>query len=355
MIFIVFPFSLSHDKYCLSYVFHKIGPKVISKTISLQNILDITAVLRRKPIIWDNLHANDYDQRRLFLGPYSGRSVSLIPKLRGVLTNPNCEYSANFIPIHTLAQWSKCFPRRNSEKVEEQEESEHEDDDEYMHDSQKTDLGNVDQGVDCEYIYEPRRALRTAIVDWLAEFTKHSKREKSKVGKSEAAKSLNSTDDTTSGSNSDPLPLMGVPVEGGSAKENSMETADSDQHSDSGMSSPMEVNEVQGTDGMDSVSHANQKKSTSPLPELPQEEDAAKKKETQQFTLDDLNILVDFFYLPHKYGPHGVKMLKAFSSIKSSSPSQEVLQKYHAMFEKIKGDLNKLDIVQEEMEHKVRL
>ena len=28
--------------------------------------------------------------------------------LAGVMTNPNCEYGANFIAIHTLAQWSKC-------------------------------------------------------------------------------------------------------------------------------------------------------------------------------------------------------------------------------------------------------
>ena len=28
--------------------------------------------------------------------------------LAGVMTNPNCEYGANFVAIHTLAQWSKC-------------------------------------------------------------------------------------------------------------------------------------------------------------------------------------------------------------------------------------------------------
>jgi len=42
------------------------------------------------------------------LGPYQGRSPDLISQLRGVLTNPNCEYGANFVAIHTLAQWSKC-------------------------------------------------------------------------------------------------------------------------------------------------------------------------------------------------------------------------------------------------------
>ncbi|PNF16001.1 hypothetical protein B7P43_G04618 [Cryptotermes secundus] len=84
------------------------GPKVISRLLTVESIEEITDVLRRPPVIWDNLHANDYDQKRVFLGPYSGRSPDLIPKLRGVLTNPNCEYGANFVAIHTLAQWSRC-------------------------------------------------------------------------------------------------------------------------------------------------------------------------------------------------------------------------------------------------------
>jgi protein O-GlcNAcase/histone acetyltransferase len=83
------------------------GPKVISKKISIKSVKELTKVLQRPPVIWDNIHANDYDQRRLFLGPYDGRSSELIPYLRGVMTNPNCEFEANFIAMHTLAQWSK--------------------------------------------------------------------------------------------------------------------------------------------------------------------------------------------------------------------------------------------------------
>ena len=30
-------------------------------------------VIKRKPIIWDNLHANDYDLQRVYLGPYIGK------------------------------------------------------------------------------------------------------------------------------------------------------------------------------------------------------------------------------------------------------------------------------------------
>ena len=59
----------------------------------------------RAPLIWDNLHANDYDRKRLFLGPYSGRPAELMPRLKGVLTNPNCEFEANYIDMHTLMQW----------------------------------------------------------------------------------------------------------------------------------------------------------------------------------------------------------------------------------------------------------
>jgi protein O-GlcNAcase / histone acetyltransferase len=89
------------------------GPKVISKNISVKDIQEITEVLKRKPVIWDNIHANDYDQKRVFLGPYSGRNCELIPLLRGVVTNPNCEFHANFIAIHTLAQWSRCNSQVN--------------------------------------------------------------------------------------------------------------------------------------------------------------------------------------------------------------------------------------------------
>ncbi|PSN36772.1 Protein O-GlcNAcase [Blattella germanica] len=126
------------------------GPKVISRLLTVESIEEITDVLRRPPVIWDNLHANDYDQKRVFLGPYSGRSPDLIPKLRGVLTNPNCEYGANFVAIHTLAQWSRCnVDGKRDPSIRE--------------DVPSTLSPNM---------YHPRRALRNAINEWLEEFTK---------------------------------------------------------------------------------------------------------------------------------------------------------------------------------------
>ncbi|XP_046600715.1 protein O-GlcNAcase isoform X1 [Neodiprion lecontei] len=147
------------------------GPKVISRLLTIESIEEITDVLRRPPVIWDNLHANDYDQKRVFLGPYSGRSPDLIPKLRGVLTNPNCEYGANFVAIHTLAQWSRCnidgkrdLSLNDTVSADIKLETETED-------------GVVGEDVPsnlCPNMYHPRHALKNAISDWLVEF--HKKR-----------------------------------------------------------------------------------------------------------------------------------------------------------------------------------
>uniref|UniRef100_A0A671TND8 protein O-GlcNAcase n=1 Tax=Sparus aurata TaxID=8175 RepID=A0A671TND8_SPAAU len=94
------------------------GPKVVSHKISVESIEEVSSVLKRAPVIWDNIHANDYDPQRLFLGPYKDRPTELIPKLRGVLTNPNCEFYPNFVAIHTLATWCKACPDGGQRDVE---------------------------------------------------------------------------------------------------------------------------------------------------------------------------------------------------------------------------------------------
>lgn len=81
------------------------GPKVVSQELSAMLLEEVEGVLGRRPVIWDNLFANDYDCRRVFLGPYTGRAPGLMPRLCGLLLNPNCELQANFIPIHTLGSW----------------------------------------------------------------------------------------------------------------------------------------------------------------------------------------------------------------------------------------------------------
>lgn len=146
------------------------GPKVISRIISPSSIDEIREVLRRKPVIWDNLHANDYDQKRLFLGPYSGRSSVLLSKLNGVLTNPNCEYGANFVAIHTLAQWSKCSSDYNS-GMRHANEAVHAD---IKLEQENVDGRNEDEELDIpEHVYHPRSALKKSLLLWLPEFRRN--------------------------------------------------------------------------------------------------------------------------------------------------------------------------------------
>ncbi|CAH2984909.1 unnamed protein product [Chilo suppressalis] len=141
------------------------GPKVISKTLTSECIEEITQVLRRPPVIWDNLHANDYDQKRIFLGPYCGRSPELIPLLRGVLTNPNCEYNANMIPIRTLAHWASCSldAPAHMEAVSWDIRLERESEQGVCEDEAPVPLGKD--------VYHHRQALRQAINEWLPEFS----------------------------------------------------------------------------------------------------------------------------------------------------------------------------------------
>uniref|UniRef100_A0A3Q3WMD2 GH84 domain-containing protein n=1 Tax=Mola mola TaxID=94237 RepID=A0A3Q3WMD2_MOLML len=103
------------------------------------SIEEVSSVLKRPPVIWDNIHANDYDPQRLFLGPYKDRPTELLPKLRGVLTNPNCEFYPNFVAIHTLATWCKATADGGQRDVE---------------------MGD----------YSPQKALTLALTDWLQEF-----------------------------------------------------------------------------------------------------------------------------------------------------------------------------------------
>lgn len=60
------------DEQCADKVLFVLGPKVVSNIITVDSIKLLTSVLKRKVIIWDNIHANDYDPKRVFLGPYKG-------------------------------------------------------------------------------------------------------------------------------------------------------------------------------------------------------------------------------------------------------------------------------------------
>ncbi|CAJ1067603.1 protein O-GlcNAcase [Xyrichtys novacula] len=141
------------------------GPKVVSKDISVESIEEVSKILRRAPVIWDNIHANDYDQKRLFLGPYKGRSTELIPRLKGVLTNPNCEFESNFVAIHTLATWYKSNMNgvRKDIVMTDGEDS-------TVSIQIKLENEGSDEELETDMLYSPQLALKLALSEWLGEF-----------------------------------------------------------------------------------------------------------------------------------------------------------------------------------------
>jgi protein O-GlcNAcase/histone acetyltransferase len=79
------------------------GTEIVSAEIPVESIERLSGRIRRPPVIWDNLFANDYDFRRINCGPYSGRPSELRQAVRGIVINPNNEYPLNFIALHTVA------------------------------------------------------------------------------------------------------------------------------------------------------------------------------------------------------------------------------------------------------------
>nr|XP_047911741.1 protein O-GlcNAcase-like isoform X6 [Anser cygnoides] len=135
------------------------GPKVVSQELSAMLLEEVEGVLGRRPMIWDNLFANDYDCRRVFLGPYTGRAPGLMPRLCGLLLNPNCELQANFIPIHTLGSWFRS----------ELESCAHPD-----HAGTETAATLGDSQGPWEGSYSPQEALELALLDWVAEINQQA-------------------------------------------------------------------------------------------------------------------------------------------------------------------------------------
>ncbi|KAL3308473.1 Meningioma expressed antigen 5 (Hyaluronidase), partial [Cichlidogyrus casuarinus] len=155
------------------------GPLVISKTIPSLSIRDLNRLLRREVAIWDNLHANDYDQRRLFLGPYSGRPLALKRRklLRGILINPNCEFEANYVAMHTLAQWTRHADDKHTKLISCELDMKDVSDEEMFKHSVEINQALISEALaknqDVATLillptYSPRESLINALKDWLA-------------------------------------------------------------------------------------------------------------------------------------------------------------------------------------------
>jgi protein O-GlcNAcase/histone acetyltransferase len=60
------------------------GPEIISREITVAHVRELQKILRRKPLIWDNLHANDYDGRRFLLRPVRREATGIAQRGGGL-------------------------------------------------------------------------------------------------------------------------------------------------------------------------------------------------------------------------------------------------------------------------------
>uniref|UniRef100_A0A671PIB3 Protein O-GlcNAcase n=1 Tax=Sinocyclocheilus anshuiensis TaxID=1608454 RepID=A0A671PIB3_9TELE len=311
------------------------GPKVVSKDISVESIEEVTKILRRAPVIWDNIHANDYDQKRLFLGPYKGRSTELIPRLKGVLTNPNCEFESNFVAIHTLATWYKSNMNGVRKDV-------------VMTDSEdstvsiqiKLENEGSDEELETDILYSPQIALKLALTEWLSEFGvphQYNSRQVPHSGTKSTsidvpvltAPSLGISMTVTTVFQqpimSPAVPLNDEPHVLGKEEEVEVEKKESDEE-------PMEM-VVEKHDEVEDTKNVNQilteivkAKMTEDLKPMDTDKEmfvpGLNEKPlftAEPLTLEDLILLAELFYLPYEHGPKAVQMLKEFNWLRANS------------------------------------
>lgn len=319
------------------------GPRVISRSITEESIETLTKVIRRPPVIWENLHANDYDKKRVFLGPYSGRSTKIIPKLKGVLTNPNCEYEANYIAIHTLAQWSRCTEDSNVHNQCDLRQG-----------VQYPDIGekkcSIEQDTSIREVYDPNLALAFAIKDWLpllkqtrilptgVNVNSQTYVRNDEVASCQLAKETSSEDREMKDTADTEENIEMVPEETQSSAT-SVSTNKSEMDTSS---SPASTNVVVDTNSCDSYEMQDTVESITPVmnknlenaPSIIQKDPScvdcivcsissgdpsSDQSNLGLINFENLSLLIDLFYLPFEHGSHGYTLLNDIKWLRDNS------------------------------------
>uniref|UniRef100_A0A674C7K3 protein O-GlcNAcase n=1 Tax=Salmo trutta TaxID=8032 RepID=A0A674C7K3_SALTR len=338
------------------------GPKVVSKDITVESIEEVSKILKRAPVIWDNIHANDYDQKRLFLGPYKGRSTELIPRLKGVLTNPNCEFESNFVAIHTLATWYKSNMNgvRKDVTMTDGEDS-------TVSIQIKLENEGSDEELETDMLYSPQLALKLALTEWLGEFLvphQYNSRQVPHSGAKSSAINVSSLGASSlcAGTTVFQQPIMAptgaitcflnasvvqVDVEKKESDEEPMEMVvekpyETDPEPDPVAEAETETKNslvlldkmVEELKPMDTDREVLVPESKSPEEDIdmaPMQTDEQLKQDVfvlgpnekvlytaESLSLEDLTLLAELFYLPYEYGPKALHMLKEFNWLRAN-------------------------------------
>uniref|UniRef100_A0A8C5BCH1 Protein O-GlcNAcase n=1 Tax=Gadus morhua TaxID=8049 RepID=A0A8C5BCH1_GADMO len=323
------------------------GPKVVSKDITVESIEEVSKILRRAPVIWDNIHANDYDQKRLFLGPYKGRSTELIPRLKGVLTNPNCEFESNFVAIHTLATWYKSNMNgvRKDVVMTDGEDS-------TVSIQIKLENEGSDEELETDMLYSPQLALKLALTEWLGEFRVPHQYNSRQVPHSGAKSSVldvlslgaPSLCSATSVTTVFQQPIMSPLVAGGgevtALVEAEVEKKDSDEEPMETVVEKLEEAEVEADADVKLDGPVTAEKMAEDLRPMDTDKEVLPDSKSsdvfvpgadekplfsvEPLSLEDLSLLAELFYLPYEHGPKAVQMLKEFNWLRANSSTVSI-------------------------------
>ena len=285
---------------CYMFATQWVGPRVISKEISVESIKEITEIIKRPPVIWDNLHANDYDQRRLFLGPYSGRSPDLLPLIHGVLTNPNCEYNANYVAISTMMQWCKGLPSVSEEDT--------------LDDSAST----KDESEPLDGVHNMKPVWESTLREWLQ-----------RTGKKPANPLMSSKT----------VPDVPISHPDSNAQDGRVEGMDNKGHTTPDSDSGDSINSRNDNDASNDEDDKDSAMQQSPAANVLGEAKATKSSEV--FSFDDLKLLVDLFHLPHKHGKQARRLLMDFDWLKHHAPGHRALDIHRKRQEEVMEDSGK--------------
>uniref|UniRef100_A0A669C7L4 Protein O-GlcNAcase n=1 Tax=Oreochromis niloticus TaxID=8128 RepID=A0A669C7L4_ORENI len=283
------------------------GPKVVSKDITVESIEEVSKILRRAPVIWDNIHANDYDQKRLFLGPYKGRSTELIPRLKGVLTNPNCEFESNFVAIHTLATWYKSNMNGVRKDV--------------VMSRQVPQSGAKGTGIDVSSMTAPSLCSSTTVTTVFQQpimspaiCSTCVEVEKKDSDEEPMEMVVEKQDEAEPEAEVDPEEKHVGPILADKMAED-LKPMDTDKESLAESKSPEEsIQEDSGSD-IAPMQTDDQLKQEVFVPG-PNEKALFT---AEPLTLEDLCLLAELFYLPYEHGPKAMQMLKEFNWLRANS------------------------------------
>ena len=84
------------------------GPKVISSELTVEHLKEVSSILKRKPLIWDNYPVNDGPKncKFIFLDAFKNRSSDIKDHISGYMSNPMNQAQLSKI---LFLRWLSCL------------------------------------------------------------------------------------------------------------------------------------------------------------------------------------------------------------------------------------------------------